>query len=287
MAHWRLIGAWLLTTVVLAVITPPAVAQTGEFERITARVRAGWVNQDNGTTRFDELFVYNATAPTSVSVACRGLGCAFSRTPELRVPDSGILRLSTLRGLRRPFPPGTVLETTLTVPGGQKVVSYRTRRRGDPTLTRSCSFPGALPSACSAPCPPPAGIDGAYCATAGQDLPRARDAFNWVVAASRDHVKLLQLRLRRVQPGSTVGVFCFGKSCPFGARFYSASGGAMRLEGGLRRRRLRAGTVIEVRTLLGNTVGNVRRLTLRNLASPRYEVLCLYPAELEPRSCPS
>lgn len=291
MTRWRLISTAVAATVLLAVLAPPAVAQTGEFERITARVLAGWVNQDNGKTRFDGLIVYNASSPTSVVVACRGQGCGFSETPLLRVPDSGILRLSGLRGLRRPVPPGTVLEVTIYAPDGQKLVTFRTRRRGDPVVARRCSFPGALPSACSAPCPPPTGIDGSYCATAGEVLELMDNPFDWAwelypVAPGGSYAVLTRMLLRGVRAGVTVGVLCFGKSCPFGSRFYVATHNFVRLDGGLRGQRLKPGTVIEVRVLLGNALGTVVRLVVRRSVVPRLTRLCIYPAELEPRRCP-
>ena len=259
--------------------------QTGEFERITARVFAGWVNQDNGNTRFDGLIVYNAVPPTSVTVACRGRGCGFSETRVFQVPDSGILRLSALRGLRRPVAPGTVLEVTINVPGGTKVGAFRTRRRAAPIFTRRCSFPGALPTACSAPCPPPAGVDPSYCGTAGQALEVPHNGLIWAYSPHTAYTVLHELLLRGIQPGVTVGVICFGKQCSFGARFYVAARSQIRLDNGLRGRRLRPGTVIEVRVLLRNAVGSVLRLRIQRSAPPRFSRLCLLPAVLEPVPC--
>jgi hypothetical protein len=261
--------------------------QTGEFERITARVFAGWVNEDNGKTRFDGLIVYNATPPTSVTVACRGRGCGFSETRAFQVPASGILRLSALRGLRRPVAPGTVLEVTINVPGGKKVGAFRTRRRAAPIFTRRCSFPGALPTACSAPCPPPAGVDGSYCATAGQALEVPHNGLMWAFSPFHPatYTVLNELLLRGIQPGVTVGVICFGKQCSFGARFSVATRSQIRLDNGLRGRRLRPGTVIEVRVLSRNAVGSVLRLFIQRSAPPRLSRLCLLPAVLEPVPC--
>jgi hypothetical protein len=283
----RLVVCGSLMVAALAGSMPSlAQAQTGEFERITARVRAGWVNQDDGRTRFDELVIYNATPSTRVEVACRGTGCGFSTAREVAVGRSGILRLSGLRGLRRPVRPGAVLETTITVPHGSKVVTYRAVRRGDPVITRSCAFEDALPAACTAPCPPPPGVTGDYCATAGQVLARGSDAIRYDWMGRGRNVVFLDMVLKNLPRRATIGVFCFGPDCPFGASFQSASGKTARIVGDLRRRPLRPGTVVEVRVLLGNALATVRRLAIGRGHHIRMTTNCLYPAESAPRACP-
>jgi hypothetical protein len=81
----------------------------------------------------------------------------------------------------------------------------------------------------------------------------------------------------------SVAVFCRGLGCPFGGRFFRASGGRLAV-GGFGRRALRPGTVIEIKVIKGNFVGSVQRYEVkgRRLAVSR---LCAYPTQLDPQPC--
>jgi Putative metal-binding motif len=99
--------------------------------------------------------------------------------------------------------------------------------------------------------------------------------------------RLRTLRVRDAPPGATVRVRCRVRRCAMRKRRSVAVGSSGRasLTRLFRRRRLRVGTVVEVRITAPNMVGKVVRYRTRRGALPRDRVLCLPPGARKPSRC--
>jgi hypothetical protein len=82
-----------------------------------------------------------------------------------------------------------------------------------------------------------------------------------------------------------IAVFCRGRGCPFGGRFFAAPPGGVLDVSSFGRRRLPPGIVIEVQVIKGNFIGRVQRYEVgrRGLTATSR---CLYPTQLRPQACP-
>jgi hypothetical protein len=105
-------------------------------------------------------------------------------------------------------------------------------------------------------------------------------------AAGARATKLVRLRVRDAPPGATVTVGCRKHRCKFRRRTVAtgANGGAT-LTRMFKRRRLRVGTVVEVRITAPNAIGKVVRYTIRRRALPGSRVMCLPPGVERPTRC--
>ena len=95
---------------------------------------------------------------------------------------------------------------------------------------------------------------------------------------------LMRLVVRKIPRGARVEVRCRGGGCPFARRTLRrnrrGSASATKL---FRGRRLRPGTVVEVRVTARYAIGAVRRLRMRSGSRPQSTTLCLPPGSTRPR----
>lgn len=105
-------------------------------------------------------------------------------------------------------------------------------------------------------------------------------------AAGRRATRLVRLRVRDAPPGATVAVACRVHRCRV-RRHKAAAGanGGATLTRMFRRRRMRVGTVVEIRITAPNAIGKVVRYTIRRRALPRARVLCLAPGAKRATRC--
>jgi hypothetical protein len=98
--------------------------------------------------------------------------------------------------------------------------------------------------------------------------------------------KLTRLRVAEAPPGASVAVTCTGKrkGCPRPKTFTVNAKGTATLSK-MFRKRLRPGAVITVAVTAPNTVGRVKRLTIRRGHTPRVSTLCWIPGERKPSRC--
>ncbi len=94
------------------------------------------------------------------------------------------------------------------------------------------------------------------------------------------------LRLRRVPGGSTIGIRCTGRGCPFaqehgeGAQGQEPHGRPAPLQ-----RRMRAGTTVVITVRKGNTLGKYIRLRFRRGTAPARVDRCVAPKSSKPVKC--
>jgi Ca2+-binding RTX toxin-like protein len=146
--------------------------------------------------------------------------------------------------------------------------------------------------------PPPPGQGGAPDAGAPADsggsgpapdprplLITARLSFGWL--GFRDGTQADELRVRGLPAGGAVRLLCAGKGCPFKRRVARRTGaGRANLLRFLKRRRLPAGVVVEVRMTAPGFVGKSVRFTMRAKGrQPRRASLCLPPGAKRPSRC--
>lgn len=94
------------------------------------------------------------------------------------------------------------------------------------------------------------------------------------------------LRLRRVPGGSTIGLSCKGRGCPFKKRTVKVRKGKSRTVR-LRQlqRRMRSGTTVVITVRKGNTLGKYIRLRFRRGAAPSRVDRCVAPKSGKPVKC--
>jgi hypothetical protein len=90
---------------------------------------------------------------------------------------------------------------------------------------------------------------------------------------------------RDVPSGATVGLECRGTRCPFKAKTVTARRASVKLTPYFRGRRLRPGTVVEVRITAPGRIGKVSRVTIRKTRTPLLTSLCLPPGAARPQRC--
>ena len=143
--------------------------------------------------------------------------------------------------------------------------------------TNSTVWPGA-------PEIPGNGIDD-DCA-GGDRLARLAATVSSAWSVTRRSATVLRMNVRDAPPGAGVAVLCSGsRRCPFRRRELTTNPvGEVSLTR-LFRRRLPAGTRLEVRVTAPNVIGKVVRYTIRRGRVPRGRTLCLPPGLAQPSSC--
>ena len=97
---------------------------------------------------------------------------------------------------------------------------------------------------------------------------------------------VFQLAVKKIPEGGRVEVRCAGKGCPFARRLIAPAGGTATLTKLFARRRLKRGTVVEVRVTAPGMVGKVVRYTMRARRKlPRTVPLCLPAGAAKPARC--
>jgi hypothetical protein len=109
-------------------------------------------------------------------------------------------------------------------------------------------------------------------------------AFNWTKRGSS--VKVDSLRVSDAPAGASVLVQCSGKrkGCPKEKTFTTSAKGSVSMTK-LFRKRLKAGASLTVTVTAPNTVGRVRKFTIRRRGKPRSQTLCLAPGAPTPTNC--
>jgi len=121
----------------------------------------------------------------------------------------------------------------------------------------------------------------------GADAPgRITAAVTNAWAAGRRTTRLVRLRVRDAPPGAAVRVSCRKRRCRFHGHDATAGpNGSVSLTRLFKRRRLRVGTVVEVRITAPNTIGKVVRYKTRRRKLPRVRVLCVAPGAASASRC--
>ena len=103
---------------------------------------------------------------------------------------------------------------------------------------------------------------------------------------TRKSTKLKKLQVAEAPAGASVSVTCSGKrkGCPKDKTVTTSSRGSVSLTK-LFRKRLRPGAVITVTVTSPNTIGRVKKLTIRRNAAPRVQTLCLAPGAQTATKC--
>ena len=108
-------------------------------------------------------------------------------------------------------------------------------------------------------------------------------AFRW---REGNTTRVNSLRVTEAPAGATVTVTCAGrrKNCPRTRSFTTSAKGSVSLTR-MFRRPLRSGAVVTVTVTAPNTVGRVKRYTIRKGRPPRSQTLCLVPGAATPSRC--
>ena len=108
-------------------------------------------------------------------------------------------------------------------------------------------------------------------------------AFRWREGTT---TRVRSMRVTEAPAGATVIVTCAGKrkNCPRTRSFTTSAKGSVSLTR-MFRRPLRAGAVVTVTVTAPNTVGRVKRYTIRRGKPPRSQTLCLVPGAAAPSRC--
>ena len=133
------------------------------------------------------------------------------------------------------------------------------------------------------------GKDG-DCAGGDADFPRVLSSFELAFdrGAGAKYIRYTKLDIIDVPDGATVELTCRGRGCFRGARRTTRPTGAARvaLARHLRRRKLRPGSIVEVRVTRPDTTGKVFRFrTLTGKRNPKATILCRRPGSKAPHSC--
>jgi hypothetical protein len=75
------------------------------------------------------------------------------------------------------------------------------------------------------------------------------------------------------------------RHCPFRTTTLARRHGAVKLTPLFHKRRLRPGTVVEVRITAPGRIGRVSRVTIRSTKGPRLAILCLQPGATRATRC--
>jgi hypothetical protein len=114
----------------------------------------------------------------------------------------------------------------------------------------------------------------------------AAETFKLVTPSMRSETVLTRAVVNDVPVGATVIVRCRGGGCPFKSKTIRHRHGQVKLTRAFRHRRLRPGTVVEVRITAPGRIGKVSRLIIRRAKAPRApRPLCLPPGATRPERC--
>ncbi|MBE2316987.1 hypothetical protein DVA67_013475 [Solirubrobacter sp. CPCC 204708] len=105
---------------------------------------------------------------------------------------------------------------------------------------------------------------------------------------SRNRMRFTKLTVGEIKPGDTIEIRCSTKArgCPFTRK--TVTGKSKRTVSVLthfKKRYLRRGAVVEIRTLRPNEIGSVRRLTVGRRGAVKSETLCLNVGASAPTRC--
>ena len=105
----------------------------------------------------------------------------------------------------------------------------------------------------------------------------------WTVQGAVTRVRTLLVR--GMPRGGTVNVRCRGTRCPYRRRAFTPRRGRVNLQRAFGKRRLRAGTVIEIRLTAPGRIGKVVRYKLRRGRFPSRSTRCLPPGSRKATRC--
>jgi hypothetical protein len=88
-------------------------------------------------------------------------------------------------------------------------------------------------------------------------------AHNWLVFPSSRTTRVTQLTVKGVPIGATVQITCKGKKCPFKRKRITAKSAVVKLVAVFKKRRMPAGTRLEIRVTKAGTIGKVVTFTLQ------------------------
>ena len=94
-------------------------------------------------------------------------------------------------------------------------------------------------------------------------------------AATKKFTKVKKLVVSGVSTGGQVTVSCTGRGCPRGAKTVPVSTSRAVLTKVFKKKKLKPGAVIEVRTTASGYIGKVVRYTIRKKRTPKVQTLCL------------
>lgn len=105
--------------------------------------------------------------------------------------------------------------------------------------------------------------------------------------AGRPTSRGARIRLLEVfaPPGATITVRCRGRTCPYAVRSRPVTRVRTTFKG-FRRRRLAAGTLVEVLITAPNRIGKYAAFLIRRRRSPARVDFCLRPGAVTPSVCP-
>jgi hypothetical protein len=99
---------------------------------------------------------------------------------------------------------------------------------------------------------------------------------------NRRGTRVLQLQVRDVPAGGAVTLRCSGRGCPFTRKAVTVRRGSANALALFKKRRLRAGSVLEVRITAPGRISKVTRYTMRRNQLPQIRQLCLAPGATRP-----
>ena len=107
--------------------------------------------------------------------------------------------------------------------------------------------------------------------------------------ARRNRAQFTKFSVGEVKPGDKIEIRCTSKSkgCPFTRKTVTGKAGKRTVSvlSSFKKRFLRKGAVVEVRTTRPNEIGAVRRLTVGKKGNIKLELLCLPPGATKPSRC--
>jgi Putative metal-binding motif len=108
--------------------------------------------------------------------------------------------------------------------------------------------------------------------------------FSWSKHGSS--IKVKTLKVSEAPPAATVTVTCSGKrkGCPKPKTFATSAKGSVSMSK-MFRKRLKPGATITVEVAAVNTIGRVKRYTIRRKGDPRTQTLCRAPGAAKPTHC--
>jgi hypothetical protein len=85
--------------------------------------------------------------------------------------------------------------------------------------------------------------------------------------------------------GATVQITCKGKKCPFKRKRITAKSAVVKLVAVFKKRRMPAGTRLEIRVTKAGTIGKVVTFTLQKKKTPKRTDRCLAIGATKPSKC--
>jgi hypothetical protein len=167
-------------------------------------------------------------------------------------------------------------------PFGGGVPNCNNAQPGLPTWSGEWGRPPAPPPPGPVPTPTPTPVPGQPPTPPG--YLSATVSNSWAV--SRRSTRLVRLQVRGAPTGAAVGLACLVHRCRLRRTTATANAhGTATLTGMFRRRRLRIGTVVEVRITAPNAIGKVVHYRIRRGRIPQGRIFCLPPGVASPQRC--